>query len=208
MMKTCTGCGCTKPLIDFPPDKVNRDGRKGKCRACVLQRQRELRAEHPEKERAWVSANKGRVLASKRAYRERNADVLRVKNRLRQRDRRTTEEGAQRARDIASAYGRAHRRELTERNRQKRAEDPTRFQAREAVNRAVSTGRLVKPTKCSECGKDAPTQGHHVSYERNKWLDVIWLCARCHRKAHRCDAVPNHFADARVRVADGKVELQ
>jgi len=28
-------------------------------------------------------------------------------------------------------------------------------------------------------------EGHHWSYYPDHWLDVIWLCAKCHREEHR-----------------------
>lgn len=33
--KTCTKCGITKPIIDFPPNKMIRDGRSHFCRKCT-----------------------------------------------------------------------------------------------------------------------------------------------------------------------------
>jgi len=34
-MKTCLACQIEKPLSEFPPDKRARDGRQGRCRACI-----------------------------------------------------------------------------------------------------------------------------------------------------------------------------
>lgn len=59
---------------------------------------------------------------------------------------------------------------------------------RSAVRRAIRSGELVVPLKCSECGKELGTgadgrrliQAHHyLGYSRP--LDVQWLCAKCHR---------------------------
>lgn len=72
-----------------------------------------------------------------------------------------------------------------------------------AVARAVKNGELIKPDRCSICKrkevrvgshdwiysyKDAclykkksrPIEAHHWSYEPEHWLDVIWVCPRCH----------------------------
>jgi len=58
-------------------------------------------------------------------------------------------------------------------------------QARSAVKNALKEGRLVKPAGCQRC----PTQtsaliGHHHSYEPQYWLDVEWLCKKCHMRHH------------------------
>lgn len=182
-MKDCTKCGEAKPLEDFPPDKQNSDGRKGKCRACVLQRQRELRAANPEKERDWVRKNHDRVLAQKAGYRERNADRLRAEGRERGRRSRSTDEGRERH----NAQARAAQKRARERNpsyqRQKRITEGQKVRAREALSRALKRGRVVKPPACEACGRShALLHGHHEDYM--KPLDVRWLCPRCHKARH------------------------
>ena len=59
---------------------------------------------------------------------------------------------------------------------------PERKHARDAVYRALKTGKIIKPDKCEDCGTETNNlQGHHESYEQDKWLDVKWLCRKCHR---------------------------
>jgi hypothetical protein len=57
-----------------------------------------------------------------------------------------------------------------------------RVKARQAVSDAVKSGRLVRPTKCSTPGCDATEiEGHHHrGYDRENWLDVVWLCYKHH----------------------------
>src|SRR6266436_1025182 len=52
-----------------------------------------------------------------------------------------------------------------------------------AVQFALRRGRLVKPKRCEDCNAEVPLQGHHPNYKER--LNVIWLCAACHKKAHR-----------------------
>jgi hypothetical protein len=59
--------------------------------------------------------------------------------------------------------------------------DPEKFNARQAVHRAVKSGRLVRGP-CEECGATENVQGHHDDY--SKPLDVRWLCPTCHAKEH------------------------
>lgn len=54
--------------------------------------------------------------------------------------------------------------------------------AHNAVTRAIETGRLV-PLPCI-CGA-TPTEAHHWhGYDKEHWLDVVWLCRPHHRQAH------------------------
>ena len=203
-MKTCTGCLQTKELVDFPPDKVNCDGRKGKCRACVLQRQRELRAAHPEHDREWVRNNHDRVLAQKRAYRERNADKLRVDGRVRAR-RKREDNPEQSVIEAARTreYHKRHREEIAAKTRQQRSAAPEKFRARERFNHELRAGRIVRASTCERCGQPHEClHAHHDDYSRP--LDVKFLCPKCHRRYH---AAKKLAADSRIEVRNGKVEV-
>jgi hypothetical protein len=58
------------------------------------------------------------------------------------------------------------------------------IRARTAVQNAVFSGALVRPSQCQACGKSGlKLHGHHNDY--SKPLDVEWLCAKCHGAAHR-----------------------
>lgn len=55
--------------------------------------------------------------------------------------------------------------------------------ARLAVQYAVKVGKIERPDRCEDCGRDRPLQGHHEDYDRP--LDVVWLCRPCHVDRHR-----------------------
>lgn len=61
---------------------------------------------------------------------------------------------------------------------------PEHKAARNAVYEALKKGTLVKPQACIDCGKEGKLEGHHESYEEDKYLDVVWICKTCHRKRH------------------------
>lgn len=69
--------------------------------------------------------------------------------------------------------------------------------ARHAVERAIKTGRLVRPSHCSVCRAEAYTHGHHDDYL--KALEVRWLCKPCHEEHHRGDKNERH--DLALKVA-------
>lgn len=54
-----------------------------------------------------------------------------------------------------------------------------------AVGRAVRRGRLVQSPRCQHPGcTTVKVEGHHHNgYDREHWLDVVWLCRKHHEKA-------------------------
>jgi len=51
------------------------------------------------------------------------------------------------------------------------------------VHKAVKTGVLKRPARCSECGRrNGRIVAHHENYERP--LEVVWLCDSCHKLIH------------------------
>ena len=86
---------------------------------------------------------------------------------------------ANRARYLA--YSRTHSRPThPQKKRSWRVKDRLKLYARNAVYRAVRSGRLVKQP-CMRCGRLA-AHAHHKNYSRR--LDVIWLCSQCHGREH------------------------
>lgn len=61
-----------------------------------------------------------------------------------------------------------------------RERHPLKTQAHAAVSAAIRSGELVKQF-CETCG-DIETQAHHDDY--SKFLEVRWLCHRCHLAHH------------------------
>lgn len=60
--------------------------------------------------------------------------------------------------------------------------NPNQKNARMAIDAAIRSGRISKPSRCQGCGRSASEtrlSAHHYDYTRP--LDVIWVCAACHR---------------------------
>lgn len=59
----------------------------------------------------------------------------------------------------------------------------TRIYIRNKLAWAVEAGRIKKPNKCSECGREnCFIEAHHHDY--SKPYDVRWFCRSCHKKEH------------------------
>ena len=73
---------------------------------------------------------------------------------------------------------------ISSRSAKRRAEHPEQCAAHTALNNAITAGKLVRQP-CQNCPSTKQAQGHHESYEKEFWLDVIWLCKTCHDELHR-----------------------
>jgi len=63
--------------------------------------------------------------------------------------------------------------------------NPEKLQARRAVSRAIKRGKLIRPGICLRCAETKNIQGHHYKgYKKENWLDIIWLCPKCHHEEH------------------------
>lgn len=59
-----------------------------------------------------------------------------------------------------------------------RSRDMAKVKARRLLNAAVRAGVIVRPEKCSRCGRPRQVTGHHHDYSQP--LSVEWLCYECH----------------------------
>jgi hypothetical protein len=85
---------------------------------------------------------------------------------------------------------RAYNKDWRKRNRDRcntfqrefRHRHPHKTRATRAVTKAIASGRLVRPSTCSECGTSCKPEAHHDDY--SKPLGVRWLCRPCHLLFH------------------------
>lgn len=61
---------------------------------------------------------------------------------------------------------------------------PEQIAARNAVNHAIERGELRREP-CVVCGIEPTHAHHHLGYEPENRLDVLWLCTLHHGAAHR-----------------------
>ena len=80
---------------------------------------------------------------------------------------------------------REYGREQSRRYRASSRWSPKRARARKEVSRAKKRGDIVSGP-CVRCGSFGRVEAHHhLGYSEEHWLDVIWLCARCHKGVDR-----------------------
>lgn len=87
-------------------------------------------------------------------------------------------------RELERARARDKYRRLYSRNKRTKG---VQYRASYTVTNAVRDGRLTPSATCEDCGHDFTEfrrEAHHESYERDRWLDVAWLCSRCHKRKH------------------------
>ena len=62
--------------------------------------------------------------------------------------------------------------------------NPMKRKAQNAANNALRDGRLQREYFCEVCGRGGKLHKHHWSYAEENWLDVTWLCSKCHGREH------------------------
>jgi hypothetical protein len=152
---------------------------KKRRKAAYDRKRRKSHAKHIAKlKRAWKLRNIGHVIAQKKRYYRENRDFVlsrclewRLKNKTRK--ALTTKMWAKRNPDKVRGIQKRYQ----ERN-------PLKVQARSAVAiRWTSDPLFRKP--CQNCGKKKSEAHHHKGYQKKHWLDVQWLCRKCHQKTHQ-----------------------
>jgi hypothetical protein len=141
-----------------PESEFNR-GRRTICKLCDAARSR-----------LWYRMNKARRIRANAAWKDRNRAHVNT---------------------VARKWYRDNLAWCAEYSRNRKLSLGTlRFQvsaARRAVRKALKTGLLVRRLNCERCTTVCKTQAAHASYEPGRWLDVKWLCPKCHSKWDRAE---------------------
>lgn len=191
-------------------DYRNKESTKDRLR----EYQREYRVANADKlkasEKAWREANPDKAAASSRRYRERNPERARAnaqrwrenhpdrakeaerKTDFNRRGRRADQYANNREERLAQnqAWKDRSREHIGEYNRAYYEAHKIEHAARLAVRKAIQRGDLVKSDICNRCPAPAVI-GHHHSYEPEYWLDVEWLCKKCHVRHHAEETYAN-----------------
>lgn len=157
-MKECFKCKVLKPYSEYYKHPKMADGHLGKCRECA---------------KIDVRTNR-KVKIDYYSYYDRNRPNAKERSELctvRNKDKYHNDD--------------SFRQSVLESKEKWSKKNPQKRKAQIYLGNAVRDGRVLKPSICSHCNEEKRIQGHHWSYEREHWLDVIWLCAPCHGKEHR-----------------------
>lgn len=81
------------------------------------------------------------------------------------------------------------KRQVAESQRRRRKRNPEKDRARRLLWQAIIAGKVIRPTKCQQCGRACEPEAHHWDYY--KPLDVLWWCFKCHREVGHGQVVIN-----------------
>ena len=199
-MKQCRCCKKEKENKDFTKKSSNLDGLYSYCKACTAkknkvsyQENRNLRIESGRKyygknreslKIKWIEyykRNKKSCLEKRADYREKNKDKISLKA---AQTRLLDEERFEKNRKNHLRWSKNNRDHLNKWQREWYQKNKEKRRAHVIVNRAIKSGKLMRPGTCSECNKNCKPDGHHVDYTNP--LEVIWICRACHsRKSPR-----------------------
>lgn len=159
-VKICPKCEEEKTLDSFSKNRRAKDGRQVYCKKCKSTYQKEHRKTPAGKKNMHKNNHTPQAKAARKEYLKSDKGKEKIK------------------RYYQSDKGKQTRKNYDNRHR-------NRVRARGAVHMAIRRGDLVRPDKCSECGRtDLPIESHHPSYEKENWLKIEWQCTECHNKKH------------------------
>jgi len=151
---------------------------------------REWRAKNRERARAtyraWYQKNKAKVIAKVTKYNSENKEEREEYRRKYYLDNRETlYEKDTTACERQKKFYRNNAAKVLKRAKLARSKGDglAHRRAQSAVAYAIASGKL-KRKPCEVCG-ETPSEGHHDSYDEDKWLSVRWLCSKHHGLCHR-----------------------
>lgn len=154
ILKICNKCSAAKDLDEFSINSGMLDGRLGACKQCCNLYSRN-----------YYVNNLDRCKANIKAYAKTESGRIRMAKAYKKYSK--TEAGRIMRAKGAKIY---------------KAKYPLRVIAKNTLNSAVKSGKLICPDKCTSCGNLSKIEAHHEDY--TKPLDVVWLCKKCHQSLH------------------------
>lgn len=172
--KLCSTCKESKSADCFSKDSSSDDGLQLKCKSCYS---------------AYRIANREKILARQSKWYFENRENISDKGiqnyKLNpSKNRQKSLIYYYKIKQDPEAYSRFLARSNENVKRSQKLH-PEHQSARWAVQRAVRSGQIIRPSICSECGFDGKIEAHHDSYLPEFHLKVRWLCRKCHAAHHR-----------------------
>lgn len=184
MDKKCSKCGIEKPQEYFHRDKSKKDGHCSYCIECSKENSKKYHEEHVKemseygkayhikhkdehalRMKEWYQKNRNNIIEKAKVYYK--GHIEKFAERYKRYSK--TERGKKAASTGQRNYIQNH---------------PERKRAHGAINNAVRHGKM-KPASdfiCVHCyNKQAEHYHHYKGYDKEHWLDVIPVCATCHK---------------------------
>jgi hypothetical protein len=165
-MKTCRKCGQEKQISDYYRHSQMLDGHLNICKECVKSRVNHHRSENIDRIREYdrQRGNLPHRVNARKAYQQ-------------------TSGAKQAMRNARKRYEERYPDRIRESHNKSKANHPEKYAARTTLWSHVLTGRIIRPSSCSDCGVVCTPHGHHEDY--SKPLDVVWVCVSCHVARHK-----------------------
>lgn len=153
-IKKCSKCKVLKDISCFHKNRCTRDGFRSECKDCVREYCKSDSGVSVRKKalNKWLNSEKGRNWHKNYIASGKSAEAC-------------------------SKWGKSKKGHKYNYNR---VISKDKSRANDSVRCAIKKGELIRPNKCSVCGKKCRVQAHHSDYKSK--LDIIWVCQSCHRK--------------------------
>jgi actin-related protein len=199
-MKECKCCKKNKLEEEFTKRTSNSDGLYSYCKECsrkqCKQRHEKNKVYYNKINREYKQKNKEKINESSREYYYKNREkqlIKRKEYREKNREKISLKEAVRRILDVDRFetnrqkhlnWSKFNRERLNEYQREWYKKNKEKRRAHVLLNRAISSGKIMRPNCCSQCNVICKPDGHHEDYSSP--LNVIWICRKCHsRKSPR-----------------------
>lgn len=183
MEKVCTKCKKLLPYERFVKCNRNKSGITSDCKECHRSQSEQWRKNNPGSmatcRKNWYANVKKEQCIGNEYYSQMRLRRLKKENDWRRNNKERTAK-------ISKKYRTSHSEDVKQKRKKRYTENPNQVRGWYKVNQAVKKGVLPNPNsvKCIQCENTAKEYHHHNGYEEKYLLDVIPLCASCHRQIH------------------------
>lgn len=183
-MKRCSKCKQFKELSEFHKQSRSIDGLKSACKYCRNKSNKEYTMSEKGKaaKKKYYADNKENILVYRKKYGiEHREKILKTRRKYYLTENGKLSQSIRTKKYLKTEKGKQTRKKI---DAKMRILYPNRYKARKKLNYYIESGKLSRPTTCSKCNIVCKPDAHHYSYEKEHWLDVIWLCKKCHVDLH------------------------
>lgn len=170
-VKKCIKCKEEKVLAEYPKYKDRKGEIKfnNECKTC----RRKYAKEHYQS---------NREVYLERAKRQREVNPEGYKEYLKEYYRANKKEALEKAKAYSQTDKGKAVRKLSATNYFNSEYGKRVHKARNKIQKALKSGKLIRPKYCSSCRSEVFVEAHHKDY--SKPFEIDWLCKQCHENIH------------------------